>query len=363
MFPLILKNDNFTSIQRTPWAGTSIASLKHMQAGTRIGESWEFSWGPEFPSQLRDGGSLADFLRREGVDPDRFREQCSKAYHGELLVKILSASQALSIQVHPRDDDPFLKSNEGGKSESWLVLEAEPGAGLYLGFSKQMKSEDLVQALSEGRKSFFPHLQFVPVNKGDYFEIEPGVCHAIGPGVTLFEPQRVPLGKMGKTYRLWDWDRRYDAEGKVSPGGKARELHVEESLRLIHLETQWGASFVEGLRRKPQVQGSKDGARLESFPANASYQVHSCSLQDGAQISLGLRSLRGSEGSLSSYSVVTLLSGSISLASSARTEPPQTMRGGESAWVPSSAFPLSITAQGQTEMLLVTDCAHQLELG
>ena len=47
------------------------------------------------------------------------------------------------------------------------------------------------------------------VKPGDYFEIEPGVTHAIGPGVTLLEPQRIIKGQSGKTYRLWDWGRKY----------------------------------------------------------------------------------------------------------------------------------------------------------
>ena len=36
-----------------------------------------------------------------------------------------------------------------------------------------------------------PVLQFVAVKPGDYFEIEPGVPHAIGPGLVLLEPQRI----------------------------------------------------------------------------------------------------------------------------------------------------------------------------
>ena len=62
-------------------------------------------------------------------------------------------------------------------------------------------------------------LRFVPVAPGDFFTIGPGTPHAIGPGLTLVEPQQVLPGRRGLTYRYWDWNRRYDAEGRPDPQG------------------------------------------------------------------------------------------------------------------------------------------------
>ena len=81
--------------------------------------------------------------------------------------------------------------------------------GLYIGFDNAISKEKLESLLRDGDKAKAT-LKFVEVKAGDYFEIEPGVTHAIGPGVTLLEPQRIIKGQSGKTYRLWDWGRKYD---------------------------------------------------------------------------------------------------------------------------------------------------------
>ena len=113
-----------------------------------------------------------------------------------------------------------------------------------------------------------PVLQFVPVKPGDYFEIQPGVPHAIGPGLVLLEPQRIVFGKSGKTYRFWDWGRRYDEHGRVDQAhGKARPLHVAEALRIINPMKQVGDNFVSALRRQSVLKKPLDGLSCFLYPA------------------------------------------------------------------------------------------------
>ena len=128
-------------------------------------------------------------------------------------MKLIDTSTELSLQLHPGDDFSGLNPLECGKPESWLIQDAEPGAGIYLGFRESMTSEELRARLTGGLPMTREDLHFVPVHKYDYFEIEPGTPHAIGAGVTLIEPQRCLPGKMGVTYRMWDWERRYDQNG------------------------------------------------------------------------------------------------------------------------------------------------------
>ncbi|RYZ58792.1 MAG: hypothetical protein EOP07_05980, partial [Proteobacteria bacterium] len=190
----------FTPLSRTPWGGNEIARnykqswVKDPNA-TAIGESWEVSCDPAFPSQVIGfDKSLADLISAE---PERMLSPTYFKNYGascEILLKLVNAASPLSLQVHPTDDDPYLKANECGKPESWLVLHAEPGSGLYLGFSKAISSEKLAKLLYADQ-DIKPYLQFVPVKEGDYFEIDPGVIHAIGAGVTLLEPQRIRSGK------------------------------------------------------------------------------------------------------------------------------------------------------------------------
>ena len=138
--PILLAADNFTPLERTPWAGDKIgknfkSNLVSGASGKLIGESWEFSCDPAFPSRLADSDVyLGDLVKQYPVECLGARSQ-GEAGFCEVLVKLLNANKPLSLQVHPDDDDPVLKDHECGKPESWLVLDAEPGAGIYLGFS------------------------------------------------------------------------------------------------------------------------------------------------------------------------------------------------------------------------------------
>ena len=55
----------------------------------------------------------------------------------------------LSVQVHPRDSEANLIPNgETGKTEGWVVLEADPASCVYAGLKHGTTAEDL-RALSE----------------------------------------------------------------------------------------------------------------------------------------------------------------------------------------------------------------------
>ena len=50
-----------------------------------------------------------------------------------LLIKIITARDALSVQVHPEDNLARKLEQGTGKTEMWYVLDCEPGACLYYG--------------------------------------------------------------------------------------------------------------------------------------------------------------------------------------------------------------------------------------
>jgi mannose-6-phosphate isomerase len=306
-YPLLLRPDNFTPLSRTPWAGSLITqrfkSVVCPEAkGAKVGESWEFSCDPDFPSRLPDGTSLIDLIRAHPVDI-LGKELASKSSHPtcELLIKLLNADEPLSLQIHPADDDPFLKPNECGKPESWLILSAEPGAGLYLGFNRSMQRDELRSIMLSG-DSARDVLNFVPVQSGDYFEIEPGVPHAIGPGLCLLEPQRIVFGKSGKTFRFWDWGRKYNKQGQSDINGEPRELHLDAALRLADPMTQVGDRFVSSLRRKASKAAVGRHSQWLRFPPNPYYQVNLLKIAKGDHLHLQLQD---------GYAVASVLSGSM----------------------------------------------------
>lgn len=363
---LKLNPDGFTPLARTPWAGTEIQKrykdrIKPSQEAVAIGESWEVSCDPAFPSQVLGMGKT--LLKMVEESPDLMLSPAyvqKKGANCEILIKLLNAASPLSVQVHPRDGDSALKADECGKPESWLILDAEPGAGLYLGFSRALTRDEL-RTLLKNDADLRPFLHFVPVQAGDYFEIQPGVPHAIGPGITLLEPQRVLLGKSGKTYRFWDWGRRYDASGALDmQRGEARELHIEEGLRLIDPEQQVGEKFVAGLRRKPEVFSLKNGGMIARYPANESYQVLRVQAPQGQSLRLQLEQ---------GFATLVSLGGQFSWQKAqadrgvdsqndASASVAVSFSKGEPGFLPYGAFPQIVSVSEQADFILVTprDC-------
>ena len=276
--PLLLTADLFTPLRRTPWAGDRItAEIKNelypQRKTERVGESWEFSCDPDFPSLLAKFDiSVEDLVSRfpqEILSPavaEAWDNSC------QILVKLLHASTPLSVQVHPDDDNPKLQQHECGKPESWFVIAADEGAGLYLGFKQSVDKETLKSVFMDSDKGK-NLLQFVPVKPGDFFDLGPGVPHAVGEGVLLLEPQRILSGKSGKTYRLWDWGRKYDDNGNLDmAAGTPRQLHIDQSLAVMDPKNQWGDKFVDSLRRSPKtITGS--GFKVFSYPTNDYYKL------------------------------------------------------------------------------------------
>lgn len=141
-----------------------------------------------------------------------------------LLIKFLDASDRLSVQVHPDDElartfDP----TENGKTEAWVILDAEPGAKLYAGLKAGVTEVDLRTALD--RETVEELLHTIEVHAGDCLFIPAGTVHAIGEGVLLAEVQQ----SSDMTFRLYDWAR-------LGTDGQPRPLHIEESIRATDWE-------------------------------------------------------------------------------------------------------------------------------
>jgi mannose-6-phosphate isomerase len=187
----------------TIWGGTQLAEKKKLflSPGQKLGETWEISLLPEGPSHCSLGPLNKIFVR----------EQLP------YLVKFIDTQQNLSIQVHPRDQD--LPGQ--GKDECWAILQAQPGAGIYLGLQTGIQHQHLQQCLKKN-EDLSRLLNFIPVSAGDFFIVPAGTAHAIGAGVLLCEVQQ----SSGITYRLWDWNRQ-------GPDGKSRSLHIREALEVL----------------------------------------------------------------------------------------------------------------------------------
>ncbi|WP_374408377.1 class I mannose-6-phosphate isomerase [Pelagerythrobacter sp.] len=126
-----------------------------------------------------------------------------------ILAKYLFTSEKLSVQVHPSDAQAPAGSR--GKEECWLVLDAEPGATLAIGFERSVGADEMRAAALDG--SIERLLAWHPVQAGDFFYLPAGTVHAIGPGLSLVEIQQ----NSDVTYRLYDY-------------GRPRDLHLDEGI-------------------------------------------------------------------------------------------------------------------------------------
>ena len=100
---------------------------------------------------------------------------------------------------------------EAGKEECWLVLDAEPGAQLAIGFDEEVAAEQIEQAARDG--TIEQLLTWHNVAAGDVYYLPAGTVHAIGPGLALVEVQQ----NSDTTFRLYDY-------------GRPRELHLERAI-------------------------------------------------------------------------------------------------------------------------------------
>ena len=138
-----------------------------------------------------------------------------KAKEFPLLVKFLDANDNLSVQVHPDDGYARKMENDSGKTESWYVMQADPGAYIIYGHHAKNR-EELADMIHKGEWDKL--LRKVPVKAGDFFYVPAGTIHALTKGCLVIETQQ----SSDVTYRLYDYDR-------VGKDGKKRELHTQKS--------------------------------------------------------------------------------------------------------------------------------------
>jgi len=198
-----------------PWGRDTLPEPFSAPAGKRIGEIWF-----EPPPQLHS-----------------------------ILVKYIFTSEALSVQVHPSDEQAAAsgetaRTGYGGKEECWLVIAAEEGAALGVGFKKPIGAEAMRRAALDG--TIEDLLTWYPVRPGDFFYIPAGTVHAIGGGVSLVEIQQ----NSDITYRLYDY-------------GRGRELHLDAGIAVAR-----GEPHDPACRKHLPASGTVELARGRYFTAH-----------------------------------------------------------------------------------------------
>lgn len=269
-----LQAHNYTPASRTPWGGRKIVERFGRDAAHEgpVGESWELSLDPAQPSILADSGvRLCDAIAadREAWLGARI---AAAAPMSSLQLKIIDAAEPLSLQVHPQWMDGGLAPGESGKVETWVVLHAAPGAGVFLGLREGVDKTSFANALDAGG-DIAALLNFVEVKLGDVFHVAGGTPHAVGAGVMLLEPQAVQPCATPATYRFWDWERRYDAAGARDPHGAPRTLDRNRALAAIRWDAPRGDAFVAACRQRTTTRVRFSTGEVEALAKNEWFEL------------------------------------------------------------------------------------------
>ncbi|MDO5114284.1 MAG: class I mannose-6-phosphate isomerase [Planctomycetia bacterium] len=197
-----------------------------------VAESWEISGHPDGISVVANGslrGKTLESLRQEY--PEELLGIHAASSRFPLLVKFLDANQQLSVQVHPNQEYVAQQGfSDQAKAEAWVVLHAEPGSRMTLGFQHPVTREEVAEALE---KECLETLLFsVEPQEGECYFLPPGTVHSLGAGILLYEVQQCS----NLTLRLYDWNR-------VDVHGRKRTLHTEHGLAAMNPHC-WNAQKV-----------------------------------------------------------------------------------------------------------------------
>lgn len=230
------------------WGGRNLADkLGRTLPDGIVAESWDVAAHPNGSSIVNQGPlqgkTLADVMTLWGADlVGSNSEEALELGKFPLLIKLLDANRWLSVQVHPDDTYGLAHEGEFGKTEMWVVLEAEPGAEIVYGFKLGVTREQYAREIAEERAA--DSLHRLPVQKGDVIFVPAGAVHALGPGIIVAEIQQ----NSDTTYRIYDW-------------GRPRPIHLEQALAVLDF------SMVEPGPAQPRTLLNDNGLQVEQLAA------------------------------------------------------------------------------------------------
>jgi mannose-6-phosphate isomerase len=314
--PLLLK----PKLDPKPWGGRRLEQFGFdLPKDQRIGEALITSSEAVVLNGPRAGSSLGDLLAEDPAWWIGARGLI--ATRGlplfPILIKLIDASEHLSIQVHP--SDATAPSGSLGKTEAWHVLDAAPNSVLYVGLQQGARLDDLEAAARAGQSTAH-FMRSLPARPGMTIFIPAGTVHALGAGVLIYEIQQ----PSGITYRLDDW-------GRVDASGQSRELHIDQGIPVIDID----------LRPEPQLP-----LDLPAGEAVRSLLVR-CPLFTAERIALGAGGDIDLDGAGAPH-VLTLLSGELDITANGKTVK---LRPGQTAAMLAESSPAVLTAPRESVVL------------
>ncbi|MBQ9057863.1 MAG: class I mannose-6-phosphate isomerase [Atopobiaceae bacterium] len=205
------------------WGG---GRLGHDEAGTPFGEEWIVSNRPDGMCRIAEGSHAGEFA---GASLDDVLSTGAGGTQGPagddfpVLVKLLDTGNVgPSIQVHPSDEYAQAHGLARGKSEMWVITEADRDSYIWFGVAHDVSPYELESAIANN--TVVQLLRKLPVSAGDVVYLPAGTIHGTGPNITFYEVQQ----NSDTTYRVYDF-------GRLGVDGKPRELHIKEACEVASL--------------------------------------------------------------------------------------------------------------------------------
>jgi len=184
---------------------------------------------------------------------------------------------SLSLQCHPRTEyierefgEPFTQD------ETYYILDAKPGAQVYLGFHEQADNGAFERAVRESAERQVPvdvdrFVQSHPARPHDLFLIPHGTVHCAGEGTLVLEISATPYIF---TFKMYDWLR-------VGLDGKPRTLNIDRALANLDT-TRRGEAVTRELVPVARTIARGDGWEIDHLATAPEhfYDIHRLVIDD-----------------------------------------------------------------------------------
>ena len=257
-----------------PWGGQWMKEVCDLdRAASNYG--WCFDCVPEENSLLLECGGLQIEIPSINLvfdQPDALLGSAVRARFGEefpIRFDFLDTMGGgnLSFQVHPLTD--YIRRHFGmayTQDESYYLLEAGPGASVYLGLRPGVDPADIRRDLEAAQAGGTPfpaerYANRFPARKHDHFLIPAGTVHCSGAQSMVLEISATPYIF---TFKMWDW-------GRLGLDGKPRPIHLDHGLANVRWErtTEWVrrelVNHIEALGSGPGWREERTGLHESEF--------------------------------------------------------------------------------------------------
>jgi mannose-6-phosphate isomerase class I len=193
--------------------------------------AWGFDCVPEENSLLLGFGEARVEIPSINLVFAHPRELLGEAVHGRFGTEFpirfdfldTVGGGNLSLQVHPLTEYAYDKFGLAyTQDESYYMLDAEPGATVYLGLKEGVELPVMLADLQTAQADSmapFPAAKYInefPARRHDHFLIPAGTIHCSGAQAMVLEISATPYIF---TFKLWDWER-------LGLDGQPRPIHL-----------------------------------------------------------------------------------------------------------------------------------------